>query len=350
MSSQKRRGFTLVELLVVIAIIGILIGMLLPAVQQVREAARRTQCLNNMRQQALAALNYESAHMDFPTFGLDMSAGNSWKPVVNFGKVGSNWNGVGGSNAPVRTASWTFQIAPFAEQGNLERLRTEFGLDRLLTPADFYVSEQSIPMFSCPSRGQRQWDVNGKVYACSDYAGATMYGDGTADNPGWRAPEAIALNLGRHPGMMVPSAEEAGGTDIGRKLSKVGFGACSDGSSNTILFMEKAADARQYDGATDAAWKALGDTYGIFSPGYHGGGLRFLQPNLKADGEIRTVNMANPASNGSVQNEQTFGSAHPGTVSAAYTDGSTHSVDIDTGWDILYKWVARADGQVNDEL
>ncbi len=67
---MKKKGFTLVELLVVIAIIGILIGMLLPAVQMVREAARRTSCANNIRQVALAAHNYQSGVMEFPAGSL----------------------------------------------------------------------------------------------------------------------------------------------------------------------------------------------------------------------------------------------------------------------------------------
>ena len=91
----KRNAFTLVELLVVIAIIGILIAMLLPAVQQVREAARRISCSNNMRQVALAIHNFESAHGVLPE-GIDAS-----------GSIGLN-------------ATALVRILPFMEQANLE--------------------------------------------------------------------------------------------------------------------------------------------------------------------------------------------------------------------------------------
>ena len=79
--SRARQGFTLVELLVVIAIIGILIGMLLPAVQQVREAARRITCTNNLRQLSTAVTNYHSSHFQFPHGSL-IGQGAGWSAFI----------------------------------------------------------------------------------------------------------------------------------------------------------------------------------------------------------------------------------------------------------------------------
>jgi prepilin-type N-terminal cleavage/methylation domain-containing protein len=100
MKKQCRRGFTLVELLVVIAIIGILVGLLLPAVQAAREAARRMQCSNNLKQIALAMLNYESATKRFPALGVRLTArpGNLWYgwpiAVLPYEEQSAMYNGI----------------------------------------------------------------------------------------------------------------------------------------------------------------------------------------------------------------------------------------------------------------
>ncbi len=102
---SKSKGFTLVELLVVIAIIGILVGLLLPAVQAAREAARRMQCSNNLKQLGLAALNYEST---FKKFSPGFICARPLVPDAN--------------NSNVEAWGWTVLVMPFVEQGNLYNL------------------------------------------------------------------------------------------------------------------------------------------------------------------------------------------------------------------------------------
>jgi prepilin-type N-terminal cleavage/methylation domain-containing protein len=139
---RNKSGFTLVELLVVIAIIGILIAMLLPAVQQVREAARRTQCSNQIRQISLAMLNHESAHQQFPS-------GEFWHPTY---ETDGSWIGWSRWN-------WTVKILPFIEQTNLYNT----GNHRLpgFDIANETLMETTPPGFFCPSnphRGVEQYD------------------------------------------------------------------------------------------------------------------------------------------------------------------------------------------------
>ena len=103
-ATRVRQGFTLVELLVVIAIIGILIGLLLPAVQSVREAARRIQCANHLKQMGLGALNHEEAHGFFPSCGW----GWAWigDPDRGFGET--------------QPGGWIYNLLPFVEQDALQ--------------------------------------------------------------------------------------------------------------------------------------------------------------------------------------------------------------------------------------
>ena len=139
-----------------IAIIGILIGMLLPAVQAVREAARRTTCSNNLKQMGLAALNYESAHMEFP------SAGQAKE------RPGEGANVFFASNNELETLmnpshSVQTYILPFIEGNNIHSLinlgyRYDFDPSGPEAPTNQQASQNAVSTFICPSTGGRSGD------------------------------------------------------------------------------------------------------------------------------------------------------------------------------------------------
>ena len=223
MSRQLRRnqqGFTLVELLVVIAIIGILIGMLLPAVQQVREAARRTACTNSVRQMALGMMNYESSNQHFPP---------GVKSAVEgiYGNTGRQAAGLG----------WGAIILPFVEQtalfeqiGPLTDGLTDFGPGAIDPPwgvpgldtelNGLFVANNVLPIFLCPSCPmgdfQTQRTQGAGEHAKSNYVG--IYGIRRGFYSG--DPNSVP------PGILYFNSE-------------VGFGDIVDGSSNTFLIGER---------------------------------------------------------------------------------------------------------------
>ena len=228
---EKRRGFTLVELLVVIAIIGILIGMLLPAVQQVREAARRISCANNLKNIVLSMHNYESGFGSFPQ-GAE----------AQFGTVLPNTN--------LYLSAFATTL-PFIEQENLQNLIDQ---TRPWEQQSAAVASTAVGSFYCPSNQGNNPDVDmefGQLASAlglpiGDTYGVTTYVLSKGANYRWcNRPDTL---IGK--GMF----------DLGLKI---GFRDIRDGTSNTICLGE---------GATGQSWQISEGQGSVGPPATSAGG------------------------------------------------------------------------------
>jgi prepilin-type N-terminal cleavage/methylation domain-containing protein/prepilin-type processing-associated H-X9-DG protein len=286
-SRPKAAGFTLVELLVVIAIIGTLIGMLLPAVQRVREAGRRSACMNNMKQMGLGLTNYESARRKFPP-GADVFP----EPARNL-----PWG---------RNHAWSSFILPYLEGDDIA---TTIDYKRWWNASggNDIASDIILPMYVCPSGIER---FPGK----QDYGG--VYG--------WSIPELdegkAALNL--KSGVLVRTFEVDDDKNV--FLPPVQPRSITDGMSKTLLVVE-AAD-RKYEDPTETD----GNTNSSIGAARWACGFNAV--NLGS----RTIN--DPGVDG-------FRSLHPGGIQAVYADGHVSFISESVDIKALIALVTKAGGE-----
>jgi prepilin-type N-terminal cleavage/methylation domain-containing protein len=344
-------GFTLVELLVVIAIIGVLVALLLPAIQAARESARRMQCANNLKQIGLAIQNHLDVKKAFPTAGT-----NSQDFYTQIADVRA-------ARPTIQRYGWGYQLLPYIEQGTLHQAVKDYRpIDPVPGLSNRALIEIPVSTYACPSRGQRYTvQGDGTITALGDYAGI-MFGYllGQWENT-YNQNSGQGKNLREYGwrGIITKAGQYDGATYT--KWGEVMVKDVTDGTSNTIAIMEKAIWTQRYEPADDSTgyWSDLpgwshnahqttmrsvaGDGGQAFG-GSVGAGTtaRGVAPNPLNDDEQRPL-----GDNGEPAADQGFGSAHPGIMLAAFGDGSVSSINIDVDnsmGGVLFRLGCRDDG------
>ena len=321
MSTIRRSGFTLVELLVVIAIIGILVALLLPAVQAAREAARRMQCKNHLKQIGLAAHAHLEAHRHFPTGG--------W----GFGWVGDPDRGF----ANAQPGGWKYVLLAFIEESALATTAQDLeptDKERILAEV---VNRSTIETYNCPSRRPNQlrafnetdpWQNASSAIitdaARSDYA-FCVTGVPRDFGPSVFGPDGYA---GYHDGEPPPDgwqydAKQLDGVCF--QQSRIDIGKITDGTSNTYLGGEKYLMVGDYE----SGW-SWGDDSSYFT-GAERDHLRW------ADDPPRQDQSGAPS-------PDIFGSAHPSGFHMVMCDSSVQTVSYDVDIEIHVRLCNRRDG------
>jgi prepilin-type N-terminal cleavage/methylation domain-containing protein/prepilin-type processing-associated H-X9-DG protein len=320
--SQHRGGFTLIELLVVIAIIAILIGLLLPAVQKVREAAARMSCQNNLKQVGLGLMNYESAYGAYP--------------------VGDNRDETGGPYT-----DWQASILPFIEQQNIANMYN-YKLD-YNNPANYPAIAQQIKIYNCPSTpNQPRQDSTpdeGKAFS-----GGTEP-RGVCDYWGCNAMETWVPTVGNCVGSFPAIANYQIGNDFDPPrvgvLCRIGAGqsriaTITDGTSITFMVGESAGRPTFYGPGFQ--------TLGQLNPGE--GGWADPAGAFKIKGSNPTTAALKPhgapANTCSMQcnNTSEIYSFHTGGCNFLFADGSVHFLSSSSSLCVIGSLATRAGGEV----
>jgi len=342
------RAFTLIELLVVIAIIAILIGLLLPAVQKVREAAARMQCANHLKQIGLAFHNYESAMGYFPPGGLDgdpQAITTSGAPNPAGFKYDEDPGGYETTTccraATRRGWNQFYWILPYIEQENVYRLGRDdppFWPNVPNNGGEDDVARQLIKIYYCPSR-RAPTGYGSAGFGRCDYAGCAGLFQGdvhelTGDTPppplgfGPARNERTTENFGNYPGrkgfIVWP------GRGAKRRMADL-----IDGTSNTIAAAEKAIPAQRYglDGGDNERWNNNGwDEDNIrwhFPPKHDQDRTNFMYRAVTGDWRQLAPPTNDPAFSGNNLWRRYFGSNHTGGLNAVFADGSVRFIRFD---------------------